>query len=152
MSARPIPARMRLLLSVGLGVAFGWKAARAAMRNDMPRDFDQIWFAARALLAGQNPYHFIGPGRAFAWDFPFFYPLPAAIVAAPLAPLPVAWADGVFVAVGTACFVWAISRWGYSTLPCLLAAPVMAAVETAQWSPLLAASLVLAPIGFLSVV
>jgi hypothetical protein len=143
---------MRLSLSVLSGLAFGWKAARVATQSEMPRDFDQVWFAARALLAGRNPYHLIGPGRAFSWDYPFFYPLPAAIVATPLAKLPVATADAIFVAVGVACFVWAISRWGYSTLPCLLAVPVLAAVERAQWSPLLAASFVLAPIGVLNVV
>src|SRR5215207_5028160 len=71
-----VPTRTRLLLSVGIGVALGWKAARTAMANDMPRDFDQLWFAARALLAGQNPYHLVGPGRSFPWEFPLFYPLP----------------------------------------------------------------------------
>src|SRR5215212_9879963 len=75
-ASRPVPTRMRLLLSAGLGIALGWKAAWVAMRSDMPRDFDQIWFAARAVLAGRNPYHLIGPGRTFVWEFPFFYPLP----------------------------------------------------------------------------
>jgi hypothetical protein len=146
-----VPIRIRLLLSVGLGLAFGWKAARYASQNDMPRDFDQVWFAARAVLAGRDPYQLIGPGRAFDWEFPFFYPLPAALIATPLAALPVAWADGVFVAAGSACFVWAITRRGYATLPCLLAVPFLAAVQTAQWSPLLAASVVVAPLGFLTV-
>jgi hypothetical protein len=143
--------RLRLLLSGALAVAFGWKAARFASQHTMPRDFDQVWFAARAVLAGQNPYELIGPGRAFEWEFPFFYPLPAALIAIPLAPLPVAWADGVFVGVGSACFVWALTRRGYSTLPCLLAVPFLAAVQTSQWSPLLAASLVIAPVGFVTV-
>ena len=68
----PVPSRvptgMRLLLSVGIGVALGWKATQTAMSNAMPRDFDQVWFAARALLAGQNPYHLVGPGRTFPWE------------------------------------------------------------------------------------
>jgi len=121
------------------------------MQRTMPRDFDQIWFAARAIVGGRNPYELIGPGRAFEWEFPFFYPLPAALIATPLASLPVAWADGVFVGVGSAFFVWALTRRGYSTLPCLLAAPFLAAVQTAQWSPLLAASLVIAPLGLVTV-
>ena len=142
---------MRLLLSVGLGLAFGWKAARFALQNEMPRDLDQVWFAAGAVLAGRNPYQLIGPSRPFAWEFPFFYPLPAALIATPLAALPVAWADGVFVATGSACFVWAITRRGYATLPCLLAVPFLAAVQTAQWSPLLAASIVVPPLVFFTV-
>jgi hypothetical protein len=146
-----VTIQIRLLLSVGLGLVFGWKAARFASQHEMPRDFDQVWFAAGAVLAGQNPYHLIGPGRPFAWEFPFFYPLPAALIATPLAALPVVWADGVFVAAGSACFVWAITRRGYATLPCLFAVPFLAAVQTAQWSPLLSASLVVAPLGFFTV-
>ena len=56
---------------------------------------DQIWFAARALFAGQDPYVVIGPGRVFSFPWPFYYPLTAAVLGLPLALLPLTLARTV---------------------------------------------------------
>jgi hypothetical protein len=116
-----------------------------------PQDFDQVWFAARAWLAGRNPYALIGPGRAFEWVFPLFYPLPAAIAMTPLAPLPAPWADGAFFAIGAGCFAWALMRYGYPPLLGMVSVSMFGAVASVQWSPLLGASFVLAPLGVFAV-
>jgi hypothetical protein len=116
-----------------------------------PQDFDQVWFAARAWLLGQDPYALIGPGRAFEWTFPLFYPLPAAIAMTPLAPLPAPWADAAFIAIGASCFAWAVMRYGYPPLLGMVSVPMFGAVGSVQWSPLMAASFVLAPLGVFAV-
>ena len=47
-------------------------------------DFDQLHIAARALLAGTDPYAAVAARQ----PFPLFYPLPAVLVAVPFAWLP----------------------------------------------------------------
>src|SRR5690349_11764858 len=132
-----------------LGLGLGWAVFVRSERG--AQDFDQVWFAARAWLAGQNPYALIGPGRSFEWTFPLFYPLPAAITMAPLAPLPAAWADAAFIAIGAGSFAWALMRYGYPPLLGMVSVSMFGAVESVQWSPLLSASFVLSPIGVFAV-
>jgi hypothetical protein len=110
-----------------------------------------VWYASRVLLAGGNPYDVIGPGRAFEWPWPFYYPLPAAVVTLPLAMLSAPWASALFMAIGVALFAWAITEHGMEPVVGLGSASVLFAIEAVQWSPLLAASLVIAPVGVLLV-
>ena len=142
-----VPWRIRLALSATLGLGLGW----AAYLRGEGTDFSQVWFASRAWLAGQSPYAVIGPGRPFEWNFPFFYPLPAAIAMAPLALLPVRWADAVFMAIGAGCFAWALMRFGYPPLLGLVSVSMFGAAGSVQWSPLLGASFVLAPLGLFAI-
>ena len=79
------------------------------IKADRHRDFAQVRYAARAVLAGVDPYTVIGPGRPFAWDWPLYYPLPAALVALPLAPFAEPLAMSLFVAIGFGLFAWALT-------------------------------------------
>jgi hypothetical protein len=121
------------------------------LREPTPRDFAQVWFAARSILHGVNPYHAVGPGRAFDWPFPLLYPLPAAVIAIPFAPLAENAATVLFMVVGGFAFAWALMEHGYGTLFAFASMPVHAAGESSQWSPLLSASMVVAPLGLLAV-
>jgi hypothetical protein len=62
--------------------------ASSVDRPDLRPDVDQLWFAARALLDGRNPYDLIGPGREFDYHWQLYYPLPAVLLLTPLAPFP----------------------------------------------------------------
>jgi hypothetical protein len=124
---------------------------QANLQNPWPRDFAQAWFAARAVLDGANPYLLIGPGLPFDWPWPFLYPLPAALVAIPFSPLSQATASILFFGIGSACFAWALMQYGYGPLFGFFGGGLHYAAEAAQWSPLLAASVVVPPIGFLLV-
>ena len=106
-----------------------------------------MWYAARALLAGQDPYEVIGPHLPFPFPWPFFYPLPAALVALPIAPLPELVARSLFVSISGGCFAWALMQHGYGPLLGFLSAAMIVAVELAQWSPIMAAAVVLMPLG-----
>jgi hypothetical protein len=144
-----VPSRPRLLLSVLMGLAVGWKAYTIAIRQPAPSDFTQVWYAARALLAGRNPYYVIGPGLEYPFHFPFFYPLSAAVAVVPLAPFSDAVARAVFMAISGTCFSWALMAHGYAPLIGMLSAATIVAVELVQWSPIMAAGVVLAPLGVL---
>jgi hypothetical protein len=146
-----VPPRIRILLAAACGLLAALVTVQKNIREPSPRDFEQVWFAARALFRGANPYGEIGPGLAFNWPLPLVYPLPAAVIAVPMAPFPANWATVLFSSLAGAAFAWALMEYGYGPLFGFFSMPVRAAFETVQWSPLLAASTVLAPLGVLFV-
>jgi hypothetical protein len=118
----------------------------------VPRDFGQVWFAARVLLHGQNPYSRIGPGLDFNWPAPLFYPLPGVLLSTPLAPFSQPIACGLLVTIGVACFAWVLMRHGYGPLVGCCSASLVVTAEVAQWSPLFAAATVIPALGAVYVV
>jgi hypothetical protein len=112
-------------------------------------DVLQLWAAARAVLDGRNPYHVVGPGLAFEWPYPLLYPLPAALVTLPLAPLSAIAATTIFGGIAGTVFAWTLMEHGYAALAGFFSAALMAAVRAGQWSPLLAGAMVAPAIGVL---
>jgi len=110
-------------------------------------DFDQVWFAARSLLAGRDPYTLIGPGRAFRQPWPFYYPLPAAVVAVPVAWLPVEWARAIIAALCGGIFAYAVVGAGRAPSFALVSAPFGVAIANGQFAPLIAAGALLPMVG-----
>jgi hypothetical protein len=104
----------RLLIATAVGLVCGSLALWTGYRlTDTASDFDQTWFAARALLHGDNPYMLIGPGLNFDWGWPFAYPLTAAVGAIPVAPAPVEWARSIFAACGAGMLSCGALRCGW---------------------------------------
>jgi len=132
--------RLSIALAVGFAAAcYCWLDA-LFIRPMLPhRDFDQAWFAARALWHHQNPYVLIGPGKPFDWSWPFVYPMTAAAALLPLAWLPLLAARMVFVGLGAAALAYTIARPGYYRWPIFVSGSFLVAVQSAQWSPLLVA-------------
>jgi hypothetical protein len=150
----PSPPRRsaRLALAVALGVCSAVYVVAFAWANpDFTSDFDQVWGAARALVAGDNPYDAVGPGRQYPWRWPLYYPLPAVILTTPLAALPVVAARAVFSGVSAALLAWAITRDGFARWPLLLSISFVTAIELSQWSPLLTAAMLMPSLGWLAV-
>lgn len=136
-------------MCVSIGLLAGAFAYATAVSNSYPRDLGQVWYAARVLWAGGNPYDLIGPGSVFEWPWPLYYPLPAAVAVTPLTVLSQPMAAGVFMAIGGALFSWALTEHGYWPLVAWSSACTLFAVQNAQWSPLLASALVLPPVGLI---
>lgn len=144
----PVPVRRRWQISVALGLLAGLRTWLVDMVTGLPRDFAQVWFGARAMLRGLDPYQLVGPGRAFELDYGLFYPLTASVVALPVSPLPARWAAVVFMVIGGGTFAWALMEHGYEPLVGYMGAGMVFAAEVAQWSPLLSAAVVLPGLGF----
>ncbi len=140
--------RLRALLAISAAILSGAKALLWVYADSKPRDFDQIWHAARALFDGRNPYLEIGPGLAFDWPQYFFYPLTAAIATAPLALLARSTAAACFTALAAGAFVWSATRRSLAPAVVITSASAAMAAETVQWSPLLAATIGLPWLGF----
>jgi hypothetical protein len=132
--------RTRLLFSLAAAVLSGFRASLWSLGELKARDFDQVWYAARALFAGRNPYDLIGPGLAFDWSAYFYYPLTAPLSVAPLALLPRTVAATLFAAIASGAFVWAATRRSLAPAVVITSASAALAAEAVQWSPLLGAA------------
>ena len=117
-------------------------AALQQLHNpNVAADLDQIIAAARALLAGQDPYQAVGPGRAFEWRWPLYYPLPAVLLTTPLAAFSFPVARVLFTGIGATIFGYAITRNGnYWRLPFCLSAAFLMCIWRTQWSLYLTAA------------
>jgi hypothetical protein len=135
------------LTAVGLGTAAAILSYHFATIPDPQRDFTQLWFSARALSAGLDPYVLVGPGLTYDWSYPLLYPLTAVVSALPLAPLSAPLANAVFTFAGASAFAWALSRHGFGALLGFFSASMFVAVQIVQWSPLFAAAVFVAPLG-----
>jgi hypothetical protein len=117
--------------------------------HHLAKDFSYPWRAARALLNGQNPYEVMQAVGAYPFNAGFFYPLPAALVATPLAPLRPELAGAVFVGLSAAVLAWAVLRDCPYRLPLFLSAPFVQAAILGQWSPIMMAAALMPTLQFL---
>jgi len=144
----PVPPRRRLVIAGGVGMLEAVIHLIHSIAETQPSDFAQAWFAAHALLRGQDPYALIGPGLTFDWLYPFVYPLSAALLALPFAAIPnVTVASACFASFGAGVLACALMRNGYWPLVALASYAVLFSFRVAQWSPLFAAALVVPPLG-----
>lgn len=145
MRASPIGRGTHALACGGIAGAFSLFLAHI---NQGPTDLRQVLFAGRALLRGMDPYPLIGPAGAFPWGNAFYYPLPAALLIAPVAFLPEALAEALFMAGSVGLLAYGLERDGVHRLALLLAAPVGVAIQVAQWTMLLSAAALVPSLAF----
>jgi len=148
----PLRTRSRAMMAATLGIACAvYVIVYGRAKPDFVSDFDQVWAGARALWHGQDPYAVVGPGRAFPWKWPLYYPMPALVAVAPLGLLPVLAARAVFSGASAALLAWAITRDGWQRLPILLSVSFLVNAQLSQWSALLTAAFFLPAVGFLGI-
>lgn len=131
-------------------IAASYATARALHEPNWPTDFDQLWHAARALLAGKDPYGAVGPGTPFPWLWPLYYPLPAVLFAAPFSFLPVVAARIAFSTLAAGLLGWAIGPRVRTHWPLLLSAAFIISTSRTQWAPMLLAAAWMPVFGFLA--
>lgn len=146
----PATRGRRWLVASVIGFASAAMAvARYVKYPERPPDFLQVWFSARAMLRGFNPYDLVGPGLEYDWAWRLFYPATAMVAAMPVAYLPAMAAVALFVGVSAAVLAYGVSGQGWHRLWLFCSLPWVVAVLAAQWSPLLTAGLVLPPLAML---
>lgn len=135
--------RQRLLVALLLGlIAALMQYARADAAGGYS-DFSTVWFGARMLLEGLNPYESIGPGRLVEMPSPPFYPAPAFIAAMPFTVFPFHWASTVFVLLSTFLLAWGCTADGWHRLPMFPSIVFVISAQFAQWSILFTAAVFL---------
>jgi hypothetical protein len=108
-------------------------------------DLDQLIVAARALLAGGDPYRSVAESQ----HYPLFYPLPAVLVVAPLAFLGTEFARAGWAVISAFAFALAAARYRRGLAVGMLSANFLNAIVLNQWSPLLTAAAVFPLLGTL---
>jgi hypothetical protein len=144
------PARERWKLAIVIALVSGayalWRHARMPAFTS---DLDQLWYAARALWHGQNPYLAVGPHASFQWAWPVFYPLPAILLVVPISVLPIGLARIAFSTLAGGVLGFAMGpRWRV-LWPLFLSEAYFLAVSRNQWSPFVLATLWVPVLGFL---
>jgi hypothetical protein len=138
---------MAVLVAIGAGLTTWLNLSAQPFTG--AKDFTYPWRAARALLAGHNPYEVIVPSGPYPFESRFPYPLPAALAAVPLAGLPAVLGAALFVGVSCGLLAWAWGRDGMWRFWAFCSAPLVMTLALGQWSPLLIAGSLLPPLGFL---
>jgi hypothetical protein len=110
--------------------------------SGLAKDFTLSWTAANHVLAGHDPYGEMRPTGVYPFNVPFYYPLPAALLATPFAPIPVRYAGVAFVFVSFGIAAVALMRDSAPRVAMLLGFPAVMAATLGQWSPLLVAATV----------
>jgi hypothetical protein len=142
--------RRRIILALAVAALSGLMCyARLWTRQELAADFTWPWRAARLLAEGQNPYAVIRPEGDYPFQAYFYYPLTAALAAAPFALLPPYLAGALFFGVSSGLLAFALSVDGWKRMGVFLSAPYWVALAVAQWSPLLAAAALLPGLGWL---
>ncbi len=129
----------RAKVSIVAGVAAGLFVLALYARQDpaVISDWDPTWVATKALLRGDSPYAAI---QVPPWPNWLLYPLPALLATIPFTSLPLPLARGIFAAIGTAAFTWAVTRRHRWTLYFLISGAMLWSWITVQWAPLLIAA------------
>jgi hypothetical protein len=107
-------------------------------------DAGQFHLAVRAFAAGQDPYRVV----AERWPFPLFYPLPALLLFAPFAALPIVPARIGWAMVEGGVFAWAAGRYRPVLLIGLLSASYLDALVLGHLSPVFTAAALVPTLGF----
>jgi hypothetical protein len=145
-----------VLLGTLVGLLAFWQTSRSF--DEPGGDFWQHWAAAKAVLAGIDPYIAITPSTLRVAGNPattighwYFYPLPAALLGMPFVWLSPAAAAAAFVGLSTAALSFVITRAGFGALVMCLSSPFVLSVLGAQSPPaIIAAALVPAAQGLLT--
>jgi hypothetical protein len=136
--------RQRVILAVCIAaVSMAGVAWQDHVRGGHRTDFGMMWFGARAMLAGQNPYELVGPGLQFDWVYPLLYPGTALVTGIPFAWLSENAASVAFVGVSSLLFSYGITRNSWHLLPLFASEAFRQSVMAAQWSLILTAALFL---------
>lgn len=135
-------ARVVVALLIGLFGAF-ITLNQYGGKTGFHTDFGMLWYGARSLFHGVDPYPLIGPGRDFNYQWPLIYPLPAVVSVIPLAIFSERVAATVFVAVSSGLLSFGLSRDGWYRMPLFISEAFLSSARLGQWSILLTAALFL---------
>ena len=133
-----------LFLVVAFIVAFRLWILLAAEAGIQFHDFDLLYYAAKHLLRGENPY----PIATTWYPWPLFYPMPAVLMVVPFTPLSLTTAQVLFDISSGVIFAYALWRFkGPYALLAVLSGSYLFAQRYSQFTPLLVAAALIPSLG-----
>jgi hypothetical protein len=135
----------RVAISLGIGAALGifsWAQLAHMGAWIQANDFTYVWFGARSILHGIDPYIAVKSAE-LPWGPYLFYPVPAFLLAVPFAPFPAQIAGPLFIGVSSAFLALLLKpHW---RLWIFISGPLLVAAQACQWTPLLVAAAIWTP-------
>jgi hypothetical protein len=111
-----------------------------------------VWYGARALLNGVDPWSVIGPSLPFNYEWRLIYPGTALVAVMPFAVFSEAFATALFVGASSWFLAFGITRDGWHRVPLFMSLPFLSSVRLGQWSILFSAALYFPALAFFTVV
>ncbi len=145
-------ALIRLTLAALVGLAgFSISYFELVSKNFAAADFELPRRAAQILLHAGNPYLDIPFGASYPYNFLFYYPITAVIVAIPFSYLASPYMAGaLFFGLSSALMMYGIlATRHWRCLPVFGSAAYFIAASVAQWTPLIFAASLLPALSFL---
>ncbi len=135
---------LRVLLALIVGVLAGMLSYHSLVaRGFYASDFEWPLRAGRAVVSGQNPYAGLEPIGEYPFEFYFYYPIHAALIAIPFAPLDDYLAGAAFFGVSSALLCYITARGNWRHFPVFFSASFFVASTVAQWGPFILATALL---------
>jgi hypothetical protein len=150
LESRTPPTNARILVALAIAMASAAFAASQFVHGRPHSDFGMLWYAARTLLHGQDPYSVIGPGKEFNYDWPLIYPNTAVVAVLPFTLLSERWATAAFTGLSSWLLAFGITRDGWYRIPLFASVAYISAAQLGQWSMLFTAALFLPFLTFFS--
>jgi hypothetical protein len=111
-------------------------------------DFTVHWYAARALLHGENPYNSLHIGSRTIFGGKYFYPLTATLLVVPVAWLPIKASAVVFSATGATLLAYQLGRERWR-LAALMSAPMLSTAAAGQNTAFVTAAALAPALGWM---
>jgi hypothetical protein len=133
--------RRRIGISLAVGLFVALVAYLHAHFTPWTFDIDQTVQGMGVLWRHQDPYAVMGPhGSVVVMGFRLFYPLPALLVTAPVAWLPLEVARTLLLAAGSAWLAYALAAGDRWRLVTLASAPFLYSILVGGWEPAMMAA------------
>jgi hypothetical protein len=151
-SDRRVKRTHRIVLALLVSaVASAYVLATPMMFPAYTSDFDQLWLAARAWSAGENPYDVVlAAHRGHGLTFGLVYPFTAILVAWPLSWLPLELARVTVASLSAGCLTYLILGRAWWLFPLLLSGSFRASISLLQIAPLAACAVIVPWFGWVA--
>jgi hypothetical protein len=149
-SNQPTTTERIVVALVLASVAAALNYFRAAEKGGIS-DFTPLWYGAKMLLHGRNPYLLIGPHRLIDTPTPLVYPAPAFVSVIPLTVFSFHAAGAAFVFLSTALLAWGITTDGWHRLPIFPSVAFLTSAQLGQWSILMTSALFIPLVAIVAV-
>lgn len=113
-------------------------------------DFTSLWYGARMLLEGRDPYQLIGPDKLVHMPTPVFYPVPAFVTVMPLTLVSFHVAGAIFIFISAVLLAWGATQDGWHRLPIFPSVAFLTSAQLGQWSILMTAALFIPSVALIA--
>jgi hypothetical protein len=142
--------RQRVVVAIAIAAVAALILAREYNRDPaFKSDFGIVWFGAKTMLAGADPYDLVGPGKPYPLSTPLLYPGTAFVAGIPFTVFSERVASLLFVSISTFLLAYGMTAKSWHLLPMFVTEAFASSARLAQWSLVLTAAFFIPGLAFL---